>query len=67
MRSLVDVAHGLGKTATAEWVEDERTLERLREYGVDFAQGYHLGRPRPAAEGVRAAELGPSGRRPHAE
>jgi diguanylate cyclase (GGDEF)-like protein len=50
VRSLVDVAHGLGKTATAEWVEDERTLERLREYGVDFAQGYHLGRPRPAAE-----------------
>ncbi|MDO8186713.1 EAL domain-containing protein [Conexibacter sp. JD483] len=50
VRSLVDVAHGLGKLATAEWVEDERTLTALRDYGVDFAQGYHLGRPRPADE-----------------
>lgn len=50
VRSMVQVAHGLGKTATAEWVEDERTLRRLDDYGVDFAQGFHLGRPRPAAE-----------------
>jgi len=29
----------------AEWVEDEETLTTLKEIGVDFAQGYHLGRP----------------------
>jgi EAL domain-containing protein (putative c-di-GMP-specific phosphodiesterase class I) len=29
----------------AEGVEDAETLEQLREIGVDFAQGYHLGRP----------------------
>lgn len=54
VRSMVQVAHGLGKTATAEWVEDERTLRRLDDYGVDFAQGWHLGRPRPAAEAFAA-------------
>lgn len=55
VRSMVSVAHGLGKTVTAEWVEDERTRRRLVEYGVDYAQGYHLGRPLPAAEAVRGA------------
>jgi EAL domain-containing protein (putative c-di-GMP-specific phosphodiesterase class I) len=29
----------------AEGVEDEETLQRLTILGVDFAQGYHLGRP----------------------
>ncbi len=29
----------------AEWVEDEETLITLREIGVDYVQGYHLGRP----------------------
>ena len=30
----------------AEWVEDEQTLNTLRDIGVDYVQGYHLGRPR---------------------
>jgi diguanylate cyclase (GGDEF)-like protein/PAS domain S-box-containing protein len=29
----------------AEWVEDEETLNTLWEIGVDYVQGYHLGRP----------------------
>jgi diguanylate cyclase (GGDEF)-like protein/PAS domain S-box-containing protein len=29
----------------AEWVEDEATLNVLKEIGVDFVQGYHFGRP----------------------
>ncbi|UCB55256.1 MAG: EAL domain-containing protein [Thiotrichales bacterium] len=29
----------------AEWVEDEETLETLKEIGVNYVQGYHLGRP----------------------
>ncbi|MNE91979.1 Cyclic di-GMP phosphodiesterase YfgF [compost metagenome] len=31
----------------AEWVEDERTLDALRAIGVDYAQGYVIGRPVP--------------------
>jgi Amt family ammonium transporter len=33
----------------AEGVEDEATLAALRDAGVDFVQGYHLGRPAPIA------------------
>ena len=50
VRAMVQVAQGLGMRTIAEFVEDEAILEHLREYGVDFAQGYHIGRPRPVAE-----------------
>lgn len=45
VRAIVRMARDLGKTTIAEGVEDAATLQRLRELGVDQAQGYHLGRP----------------------
>jgi diguanylate cyclase (GGDEF)-like protein len=45
VQAIVQVARGLGKTTIAEYVQDDVTAEMLREYGVDMAQGYHLGRP----------------------
>ncbi len=45
VRSLVQIARELGKHTVAEFVEDEATLTKLRELGVDYAQGYHIGRP----------------------
>ena len=45
VRALVQIASGLGKRTIAEFVEEEETALLLREYGVDMAQGYHLGRP----------------------
>jgi PAS domain S-box-containing protein len=47
LRVIVSVARELGKQTIAEGVEDEATLVRLRELGVDHAQGFHLGRPGP--------------------
>lgn len=47
VRALVRISRGMGKLTVAEQVEDARTLEMLRDFGVDFVQGYHLGRPRP--------------------
>jgi diguanylate cyclase (GGDEF)-like protein/PAS domain S-box-containing protein len=44
--AMVDVAHGLKKEVIAEFVEDEHTLEMLRNFGVDMAQGYFLDTPR---------------------
>ena len=44
------MARGLGMRTIAEFVEDELVLEHLREYGVDLAQGYHVGRPQPVEE-----------------
>lgn len=47
VKGMVEVARGLGKQTIAEFVEDEATVRLLREYGVDFAQGYYVGRPGP--------------------
>lgn len=40
VRTIVELAQNLGMTSIAEWVEDVRTLEALREMGVDYVQGY---------------------------
>ena len=45
VRSMNQVAHALGKTTIAEFVENEKTLEVLKDIGVDFAQGYYIGKP----------------------
>jgi PAS domain S-box-containing protein len=44
---IVHIAQTFGKKTIAEGVEDERTLVLLRDLGVDFVQGYYLGRPAP--------------------
>jgi diguanylate cyclase (GGDEF)-like protein len=50
VESTITLAHSLGFVVVAEGIEDEITLDRLRALGCDFAQGYHLGRPKRAAE-----------------
>lgn len=47
VRAIDDVAHVLGKPLIAEHVENAATLDKLREIGVDFAQGFYLHRPEP--------------------
>jgi len=47
VRAIVTMARDLGKQTIAEGVEDAAALARLRELGVDHAQGYHLGAPGP--------------------
>jgi EAL domain-containing protein (putative c-di-GMP-specific phosphodiesterase class I) len=42
-----EVARGFGKKTVAEFVEDERALNMLRSFGVDYAQGYFIGKPGP--------------------
>lgn len=45
VRSMVDIASQLGKRTVAEFVGDQPTLDLLGEYGVDYAQGYYVGKP----------------------
>jgi diguanylate cyclase (GGDEF)-like protein len=52
VKAIVEIARGLGKRTIAEFVEDEDTTKLLRDYGVDMAQGYHLGRPVDAVEAL---------------
>jgi diguanylate cyclase (GGDEF)-like protein len=47
VQAIVEMARGLEKTTIAECVEDQATLELVRELGVDYAQGHHLGKPEP--------------------
>jgi EAL domain-containing protein (putative c-di-GMP-specific phosphodiesterase class I) len=47
VESIVMIAHALGVRTVAEGVEDEATLAFLRRYGVDRAQGWHIGPPVP--------------------
>lgn len=48
VKSMVDIAHSLDKTVVAEFVEDEQTQNLLRSYGVDYIQGYLIGKPQAA-------------------
>jgi EAL domain-containing protein (putative c-di-GMP-specific phosphodiesterase class I) len=47
VKAVVQVATALGYKTIAEYVGDDATVMALKHYGVDFMQGYHVGRPRP--------------------
>jgi EAL domain-containing protein (putative c-di-GMP-specific phosphodiesterase class I) len=44
---IVHVAKVMGKSTIAEFVESDEILAVLREIGVDYAQGYAIGKPAP--------------------
>jgi EAL domain-containing protein (putative c-di-GMP-specific phosphodiesterase class I) len=48
--AFVSVAKRLRKKTVAEFIADADTVRMLRQIGVDYAQGYHIGRPQPSAE-----------------
>jgi diguanylate cyclase (GGDEF)-like protein/PAS domain S-box-containing protein len=50
VRCFTNVAKVLGVRTVAEFVDQEDVLERLREIGVDFAQGFLIHRPAPIDE-----------------
>jgi PAS domain S-box-containing protein len=47
VRAIIGVAKQFGIRTIGEGVENEATMEKLRQMGVDYAQGYHVGRPIP--------------------
>ncbi len=52
VRSIINLAHGLGLEVVAEGVEDQETLALLREMDCDAIQGYLTGRPVPVDDFV---------------
>jgi EAL domain-containing protein (putative c-di-GMP-specific phosphodiesterase class I) len=50
VKAVVMMAEGLGIHVLAEGVETEEQLDKLRAFGCHGVQGYHFGRPVPAAE-----------------
>ena len=56
--AIVSIARGMGKKTVAEFVTDEETARLLRTIGVDHAQGYHIGMPRPVSEVLQVTGTG---------
>ncbi len=45
VHSIADLAQQLGIKALAEFVENAEVLEQIRDAGIPYAQGYHIGHP----------------------
>jgi diguanylate cyclase (GGDEF)-like protein len=68
VKSIIQIARALGRLTVAEYVQDARTIELLREFGVDYAQGNYIDKAadhprmeifqRYASEGRRRAAQG---------
>jgi diguanylate cyclase (GGDEF)-like protein len=50
VRTIVELAHNLGRRVIAEGVETAEQLARLRTFGCEQAQGYYFARPLPPGE-----------------
>ena len=50
VKSINDIGHVMGKVTIAEFVENDEIRQLLTEIGVDYGQGYGLGRPLPLDE-----------------
>jgi diguanylate cyclase (GGDEF)-like protein/PAS domain S-box-containing protein len=50
VKSINEVGHVMGKKTIAEFVENEQIFNLLNELGVDYAQGYGIGKPVPLDE-----------------
>ena len=61
--AVVDIARGMGKETIAEFVGDDATVAVLRELGVDWGQGFHLGEPAPLEQQLAPAPVADPGRR----
>jgi EAL domain-containing protein (putative c-di-GMP-specific phosphodiesterase class I) len=59
VRAVTGLAHDLGLTVTAEWVETAEQAGHLHALGVDFGQGYHFARPLPDGEIAALLARGP--------
>jgi diguanylate cyclase (GGDEF)-like protein len=50
VQAIVRIAQVTGRKTVAEWVETPDLVERMRELGLDYVQGYAFSRPQPIAE-----------------
>ncbi len=57
VKAINEMGHVLGKQTIAEYVENEEILNILKDIGVDFAQGFHAGRPEPILEFFESSQF----------
>jgi EAL domain-containing protein (putative c-di-GMP-specific phosphodiesterase class I) len=46
-KSINEISHVMGKKTIAKGIENKPTFDKLKEIGIDYAQGYYIGRPSP--------------------
>jgi EAL domain-containing protein (putative c-di-GMP-specific phosphodiesterase class I) len=54
--AITHMAHAMGMATVAEFVGDQATAQILRDIGVDYLQGYHVGMPVPAEQAFLDAQ-----------
>jgi len=54
--AVVQIARDMGKRRIAEFVTDQETADVVARLGVDYGQGFHLGRPAPLGEHLAALD-----------
>jgi len=54
--AIVQIARDMGKQTIAEFAGDQETVDALTALGVDYGQGFHLGRPAPLSEHLAALD-----------
>lgn len=47
VKSINEISHIMGKKTVGEYVENEATLKKMKDIGIDFAQGFYLDTPKP--------------------
>ena len=52
VHSTIELGHRLGMSVVAEGVETDHELNALKQFGCDYAQGYHVCRPMRAGDVV---------------
>ncbi|MBC3863296.1 EAL domain-containing protein [Undibacterium jejuense] len=50
VKSIIDLAHNFGLPVVAEGVEDEKTLNLLKDMGCEQIQGFYFAKPMPAEQ-----------------
>jgi len=50
VQAINAIGHVMGLKTIAEYVSSQAILERVRDIGVDYGQGYHLGEPMPLTQ-----------------
>ncbi len=56
VEAITKIAHVMGIKTIAEYVESQKVMDKLKELGVDYAQGYLLGKPQPCNFGYPSLE-----------
>jgi len=61
--AVVQIARGMGKRTIAEFVTNQESVDALTHLGVDYGQGFHLGRPAPLHEHLATLDTPTDARR----